>query len=300
MGNRIVTAVACGILGIAAVGSVALRAQPRQRAMYVSVLDGSGNPVMNVAPEDLVIREDGVRREILRVVPADDPMQIALMIDDSQASEPFISDYRRAFPAFASRVLEDSPSGGRHRIAIIGLASRPTIITEYTSDVGLLQKGVERIFAQSGTASYLLDGIVEVGRGLMRRQSSRPIMVAVITEGPEYSDRPYADVLTQFRTSGAALHAIMLGRPSNDDVDRGIVLQRGSEESGGQLDTLLASMGLTERLTKLAAELTHQYRVVYARPQSLIAPDRVSVSAARSGLTVRGMVAPETTAQDRQ
>lgn len=299
MGTRILSAVACLLFGLAVVGSIALQAQARQRAMYVSVLDASGAPVLDVAPSDLAIREDGASREILRVVPADDPMQIALMVDDSQASEPFIRDYRRGLAAFVTKILETSPDGGRHQIALIGLASRPTIITDYTSDAGLLQKGIDRIFAQTRTASYLLDGIIEISRGLMRRQALRPVMVAVITEGPEYSERPYVEVLAPFRASGAALHAITLGRPSNADSDRSIVLQRGSEESGGQLDTMLASMALTDRLVELATELTNQYRVVYARPQSLIPPDRVTVSAAREGLTVRGMVAQESAAQER-
>ena len=72
MGNRIVSAVACAVIGIAVGGSIALQAQARQRAMYVSALDRSGAPVLDVAPEDLAIREDGVQREILRVVPADE------------------------------------------------------------------------------------------------------------------------------------------------------------------------------------------------------------------------------------
>lgn len=267
--------------------------------MYVSVLDRSGAPVMDVAPSDLTIREDGIEREILRIVPADDPMQIALMVDDSQASEEFIRDYRLGLAAFVTKVLQTSPARGRHQIALIGLASRPTIITDYTSDAAQLQHGIDRVFHQSRTASYLLDAIIEISNGLMRRQALRPVIVAVVTEGPEYSERPYPDVLTPFRASGAALHAISIGRPSNADADRNIVLQRGSEQSGGQLDLLLASTALEDRMQQLATELTSQYRVVYARPQSLIPPDRVTVSAAREGLTVRGMVAQDSDSQER-
>ena len=38
----------------------------------------------------------------------------------------------------------------------------------------------------------------------------------------------------------------------------------------------------------LARQLLHQYKVTYARPQSLIPPDRVTVAAAKPGLTARG------------
>jgi len=40
----------------------------------------------------------------------------------------------------------------------------------------------------------------------------------------------------------------------------------------------------------VAAELTHQYLVTYARPQSLIPPDHATVSAARPGMTARGIL----------
>jgi hypothetical protein len=49
-------------------------------------------------------------------------------------------------------------------------------------------------------------------------------------------------------------------------------------------------MALGAKLTQLANELTHQYRVTYARPQSLIPPERVTVAAAKPGLTARGTV----------
>jgi hypothetical protein len=46
-------------------------------------------------------------------------------------------------------------------------------------------------------------------------------------------------------------------------------------------------------LKKLATELKSQYRVTYARPQTLIPPEVVTVSAARPGLTIRGTLIQE-------
>src|ERR1044071_3129282 len=51
------------------------------RGLYVSVVDKDGKPVASVAPEDLIVREDGVAREVLRVEPATDSMQVALLVD---------------------------------------------------------------------------------------------------------------------------------------------------------------------------------------------------------------------------
>jgi hypothetical protein len=269
------------------------RAQTPQRVILASVLDASGAPVMAVEPSDLVVREDDVRREVLRVSLADDPMQVVLLVDDSQAADPYFRDYRVALPLFIDEVLGMATSGGRNQIAIVGVGSRPTIITDYTSNQAELLKGVERIFPQSDSASYLLQGIIEVSEGIIRRETRRPIIVALTTEGPEFSERHYDRVLEALAESGAALHVISLGRSSNGDHDRAIVLSRGTSDTGGRYDTLFTGSALRGRLTQLAVELTHQYRVTYASPDRLIPPERVTIAPGRPELTVRGMVMAE-------
>ena len=64
-------------------------------------------------------------------------------------------------------------------------------------------------------------------------------------------------------------------------------------------DSLLASSALPGTLKKLAAELTSQYRVTFARPQSLIPPEKTTVSAARPGFTARGTLIQEKREQGR-
>ena len=66
------------------------------------------------------------------------------------------------------------------------------------------------------------------------------------------------------------------------------MLDQGTRESGGQRVTLLSPMGLNTALDKLARELLSQYKVVYGRPESLIPPEKIEVSARRPGLTMRG------------
>ena len=62
-----------------------LRAQAIARAMTVTVVDEAGAPIPDLGPSDFIVREDNVSREVLRVGPADEPMQIALLVDTSTA-----------------------------------------------------------------------------------------------------------------------------------------------------------------------------------------------------------------------
>ena len=272
--------------------SVWVAAQALQRSVYVSALGQDGAPVSSLTPGDVAVREDKVAREILRISSADQPMQLALLVDNSQAAEPLVRDYREALPAFIKGVAGD-PSGAKHEISIITLADRPTINTDYTADIDRLTKGAQRIFASPGSGSLLLDGILEISQGFSKRRSPRPVIVAITTEGPELSDRHYDTVLEPLRASGAAFHVVSIGAPVNNDQNRSIVLQLGTRDSGGRYDTVLAGTALTGRLKQVAAELTHQFRVTYARPNTLIPPERVSVTAARPGLTVRGIPVKE-------
>jgi hypothetical protein len=276
------------VLVLVLLGAAWLQAQAARRALYVSALDKAGAPVSDLAPSDIAVREDNVAREVLAVAPAVEPMQIAVLVDNSQAAAPFIRDYREALAAFVDALTNGERPGTRNEVAIITVAERPTIATDYTTDRGALVKSAQRIFSTTDSGAYLLDAIIETSQGMTKRRSPRPVIAAISTEGPELSDRFYQQVLTTLRASGAALHVIVVGRQASDSHDRSVVISEGPRSTGGQYDTLLTSSALTGRLKRLAAELTHQFRVTYARPQSLIPPERITVSATRPGLTVRG------------
>jgi hypothetical protein len=268
-------------------------AQAIQRSMYVSALDETGAPVADLGPSDVMVREDNTPREVLRVERADDPMQVAVLVDNSQAARNYIRDIRTGLEGFVT----DMTNGTKHQLSIVALAERPTLLSDVSSDRAQIMKGVFRIFEQQGSGNYLLDGIIEVSKGFSKRETRRPVIVAITTEGPEFSSRRWEDVLRPMREVGAALHVLVLGPPSNgideDARNRAAVLDEGPRLSGGRRETLLATSALPTTLKKLAAELKQQYRVTYSRPPTLIPPDKVTVSAARAGLTVRGTLIPE-------
>ena len=285
------------LLLLAGLATPPLLAQTQQRSLFASVLDPQGTPVASVDASDLIVREDKTQREILRVAPSDEPMQIALLVDNSAPAEPLIRDLRQALPAFISAVLADPEVRGKHQLSIVTMADRPTVNTEYSSDESLLLKGAGRIFSMSGSGTYLLDAITEVSQGLAKRGPVRPVIVVITAEGPELSYRQYQEVLSALKVSGAQLHVMTVGLPRNFSDDRSIVIAQGPRDSGGSYDNILTGMALTGRLKQLAAELTGQFRVTYARPQTLIPPETVTVSAAKPGLTVRGTAAVQTLAK---
>jgi hypothetical protein len=103
-------------------------------------------------------------------------------------------------------------------------------------------------------------------------------------------------VLDAVRASGASLHAVVLLTNStsitNDEArNRAMVLDRGPHDTGGVRIDVLAASAFETRLRELAVLLKSQYRVVYARPESLIPPERVELSAAKPGVEAHATAA---------
>ena len=135
-------------------------------------------------PSDFVVREDNVAREVLKVAPATEPMQIALLVDNSQAARDYISHYRQALPEFVATLAGSGEGSIKNDVAIIAIAERPTILTDYTTNLVNLKKGIERLWSQRGSGAYLLDGIYETAKGFKKRDAQRPVIVAITAEGP--------------------------------------------------------------------------------------------------------------------
>jgi VWFA-related protein len=243
------------------------------------------HPVPDLTADDFTVREDNTAREVLKVGPATEPLHIALLVDDSEAATGAIPYIRDGLNAFVEAMQ------GKAEISIITVGERPTSVTPYTSSTEILKKGVGRIFARSGAGAYLTEAINDASRGLGKREAARPVIVAITIEAVEFSNLFATQVLEELDNSRATLHVIGLGTSApqmNDEMrNRNIVLVDGSDRTGGRRDTIVTPMAFPERLKQLAAELSSQYVITYSRPDTLIPPDRVTISARRPDLTVR-------------
>jgi VWFA-related protein len=287
-GRRLVSAVV--VLLTVAVRAPAPQAQALQRAMYVSALDAAGTPVAGLGPSDFIVREDKLTREILRVEPATTPMQVALMVDTSSAGRNNVRDIRAAVTDFITGM---TGSDVKHQVALIGVGERPTVLVDFTGDQAKLLKGVGLIFPRAQSGAYLLDAVIEASRGFKKREAQRPVIVAIATSGPEFSNRYHDQVLAALNDAGASFHIVMIGGPPTDLTtsegrERAITFSTATDATGGRYDNVLAASALPDRLKQVANELTHQYLVTYARPQSLIPPEHVTITARRGDLVVRG------------
>jgi VWFA-related protein len=258
----------------------------RERTLFVSAVNDKGEPVDGLGPDAFAVREDGVRREVLRVSRATEPIDIALLVDNSAAVQEEITFIREAVSKFIARMAPNN------NIALITLADRPTIFVDYTKDTKKLMDGVGRLFPMPMSGMTLLDGIYETARGLEKRETPRAVMVAVFTDGQEFTNRYSHDVAAEAQKAQAALDFVTIGQFFHSEEqgirERSFLLDEGPRTTGGERISLLAPMALPDVMDRLARELSSQYKVVYGRPESLVPPEKVEVSSARPEVKMHG------------
>ena len=175
--------------------------------MYVSVVDEAGAPGSGPRP----VRFRRPRRQRRPRSPArraaDDPMQIAILVDNSQAARDYIARHPHGPCRRSSMRSPPTRAGGRTRSRIIALGERPTILAEPTIDAAQLKKG-SRPDLRAARQRQLparrhhrsQPGIQEARSARGRSSSpSRP-------KGPEFSSRHFDLVLDPLREAGAAFN----------------------------------------------------------------------------------------------
>lgn len=207
-------AVVCAALALllAAVGTSS--AQPAERSLLVSVVDGDGAPLPGLQARDFEVREDGVAREVLRAARDTRPRQVALLVDTSEAALGAVANFRNGLNAFVDALHRES------EIAIISFGGRPRILVPSTRELARLQEGVAGVFAYSRTAAYLLDAMSETTRGFVRRGAARPVMVVLATEGLDHSQVDSTTVIRDIEEAGVTVHAAVLTERSSRTSSR--------------------------------------------------------------------------------
>ena len=267
------------------------------RNLYVTVVDDKGVPPADLAPQDVEVKEDGARRNVLAVKPASDTMQIVLLVDDSG---PGIREVREGVAAFI-RIVQRSAE-----IAIVSTAKQNTVLVDFTTDPGALITGVNRLTTRTTTGGYQLEAIRESALTLMRREARRPVIVVLAFEGTEYSSLSSKAVLDEVRRSGALVYVVSVGKPStktmtkweqrptdsihealDETLTRQTVFAEAPRRSGGRLEQIGQVSGIPTRLSQIAYELRDQLVVTYGRPPSAKPAEKIEVSVKRRGLKVR-------------
>ena len=227
------------------------------------------------------LTEDGRRREVLRVSKAIEPIDIALLVDNSTAARTSSTDLRMALAKFVARM---APA---NQIAVISPGRSPDDrhrLHQRSQEAGQRGEGVLRCRASGMT---LLDALIETSKGLAKRESPRAVIVA-----GQYDRRNRVhQLLLARRRQGddgreCATALVGIGRfiCIRRAFDARAIVPADRRPAGNRrtaIDLLSDAIQCDQALERLARELSSQYKVVYGRPESLIPPRSKSVVVTR-------------------
>ena len=85
---------------------------------------------------------------------------------------------------------------GKAEIGLVTVGERPTMLEPlHDGHRGAEGARSSRIFQRTGAGAYLLDGIVDVSRGLEKREAKRPVIVVLTFERRRVQQPYYEQVL---------------------------------------------------------------------------------------------------------
>ena len=170
----------------------------------------TGEPVLDLAPTDFEVSENGRSGRILSADLDTEPMKIAVLVDngDRILETNALNPLRAGLNGFLDTLAP------QHEISLVTIGRSVQQRVEFTTDRGELMEGVGLLFPDRGAGARLLDGVRETWDRRFEEDDGFAVIVLVLTDGTEasgnYNDNRYADLLNPLIANGVTVHAVML------------------------------------------------------------------------------------------
>ena len=273
--------------------------------LQVLVVDGRGDPVPDLKPDDFEVREGGVELPVEALFTATDvPLVLGFAIDSSESMLPIWRQLRHVASAFLEQTLTQ-----KDKAFLVDFDRAVRLLQPLTGNKALLAGWLDRVTPWGGTA--LSDGILfsllQYGDEPGRRA------LVMVTDGADLHSRQRPeDPADLARRLGLPIYFVEMDNPLTEFVKGpdGMPLTRRnshprarkrirriSEETGGRhfhIDPLAEDPPWTERIARafdqIEEDLRHQHVLTYYSSQPRGAPIRPDIRVTRSDLKLRSVV----------
>jgi hypothetical protein len=224
------------------------------RTVLATVVDNRGRTIVDIDPDDLVIRETGQAREVLSVRVADYP--IVVVLDNGQGAGSDFDAIRSAAGRFIGRI-------GHRPVALVA-ADPPDLVATFEDDRAVVTERLESLKpSQSGEG--LFQAVVNASRAV--QELGAPFSAIVVVSATPISSVP-SELLTPILDSGATVHVVVL-QSSSGSTDTGRsaeTLRILADETHGQFTTIFAGASYPAALDRLADRLAPELMIEYVVP----------------------------------
>ncbi|MBA3621637.1 MAG: VWA domain-containing protein [Euzebyales bacterium] len=175
---------------------------------------------------------------------------LAIDISGSMQGQP-IEEAKQA----ALKYLEQMPAGTR--VAVIGFAENPKVLSEFTGDLAGLRTAITALEASGETA--LFDATILAAKMFKGREPAARSIVLLSDGGDTVSSQTLAAAEAAVDDVAATVHSLELATEETDRVS----LQRLASTAGGEVTPVEDAAALTEVFDGLATDVGNQYVLRY-------------------------------------
>lgn len=289
------------LLRRAAPGKFVTELSPQLLRFNASVTDRNGRAIGGMRESDFTVYENGIERQVTKVVPTNEPFNLVLLLDVSGSVEERMDFIRKAARDFLRTA---SP---QDRIAIISFRDDIQVISDFSTDRRMLSSKLDEIDAGGATALY--DALGYVLADTLKQLRGERTAIVILSDGDDNkSFVPFPAILEAIIESGALIYPLYVPsglipeasvpRPeaTMDPLrTRYLTLTTRAHEEGQKLAA--ASGGVyypIRRLDELqrayddvVIQLRTAYTITYASNSRPSTNPRVRVRANREGASVR-------------
>jgi hypothetical protein len=284
--------------------STAVLAQDNQFQLFVSAVDASGNPVLDLSPGDISFAESGAPGKVVSVDRFSLPIKLTIVIDNNPDSARVLAQIRDGLTSAVSALPKDV------EVAVYTAAPSPRPMARMTSNREEVVRAIERFGPDTERARFS-DALVEYGQRLEsdfkdKKLTYIPVLLLVWTTAAEVTSIQLDTLENGLRTvaiRGTRVYAAVTStetgnRSQIEQLDTGrvsIISQQLVKNTRGRFQALQDFRTLAETLPQWGKEMagihtrqTTQFRVVLERPAAAtgpLNPANLDIRVTRPGLT---------------
>lgn len=181
----------------------------------VVVSDSQGRYITGLKQEDFLLYDNQVQQEIAFFDAAEEPLNVALLLDTSQSTREVLEDIKEAAFDFLLQLRS------KDRAMVITFDDRVRFLTPLTRDQSVLERAIYQARIGDRIGTRLNDAVIEANQELKKAVGRKAIIL--LTDGKDYgSDINTDELLDKVMESNSLIYTIFYptGRSFNSPNNR--------------------------------------------------------------------------------
>jgi Ca-activated chloride channel homolog len=248
--------------------------------VFVTVTDEHGGPIASLKKENFQLKEDGLDQKIA-VFDKESalPLSIVLAIDTSLSTRKDLPLELASARRFAHAILRPVDA-----LSLYQFSETVSELTSFTSDLKVIDHGIDRI--RMGSATALYDALF-LGSQALEPRYGRKVMVVITDGGDTMSKVDYQEAVRAAETAEAILYSIIIvpiEASAGRDIGGEHALIQLSADTGGKYFYAASMPQLEDAFRQISDELRTQYLLAYYPSQRFADSDFRHIQVTVAGL----------------